>query len=259
MGTLKGVDPDGSQRAWDLFVKSRFIETINPGRALIMASGTPITNTMGELFTLQRYFAEDLLRARDIHSFDAWAANFGEAKTEMELQPSGLYKPATRFSEFVNVPELIDIFRHFADVVQKSDLRQDPQTAQDRRRQAPARDGRSNADVPRLPAGPRSAHQGDRGPEGAARKGRRHSAVRYRRRPPAAIDLRLVVSTLPNDPLSKLNMMIDRVEEIYHRTAGNIYYAQEGVPDRLRGRGAVHLLRSRHAERRAVRGFSVYR
>lgn len=60
MGTLKGVDPDGSQRAWDLFVKSRFIETINPGRALIMASGTPITNTMGELFTLQRYFAEDL-------------------------------------------------------------------------------------------------------------------------------------------------------------------------------------------------------
>ena len=123
MGTLKGVDPSGSQRAWDLYVKARFVETINPGRALIMASGTPITNTMGELFTLQRFFAPDLLRERAIHTFDAWAANFGECRTELELQPSGLYKPVTRFSEFVNVPELIDVFRTFADVVLKDDLR----------------------------------------------------------------------------------------------------------------------------------------
>ena len=111
--TLKGVDPNGSQRAWDLFVKTRFIETVNAGRALVMASGTPITNTMGELYTLQRFFAQDILERTGLQHFDGWASNFGDARTELELQPSGNYKPVTRFSEFVNVPELIDIFRSF--------------------------------------------------------------------------------------------------------------------------------------------------
>ena len=120
---LKGVDPDGSQRAWDLFVKSRFIDERNPGRALIQSSGTPITNTLGEMYTLLRFQASEALRARGIHEFDAWASAFGDTRTELELQPSGAYKPVERFSEFVNVPELIDIFRSVADVVQKADLR----------------------------------------------------------------------------------------------------------------------------------------
>ena len=120
---LKGVDPDGSQRAWDLFVKSRFIDDRNPDRALIQASGTPITNTLGEMYTLLRFQAAEALHARGIHEFDAWASAFGDTRTELELQPSGSYKPVERFSEFVNVPELIDIFRSVADVVQKADLR----------------------------------------------------------------------------------------------------------------------------------------
>ena len=95
MSTLKGVDPDGSQRAWDLFVKTRFIDAEkNPGRALIPASGTPITNTLGELFTLQRFMQPDALEERGIQEFDAWAATFGDTRTELELQPSGLYKPS---------------------------------------------------------------------------------------------------------------------------------------------------------------------
>lgn len=259
MATLKGVDPNGSQRAWDLFVKCRFIETINPGRALVMASGTPITNTMGELFTLQRFFAEDLLRARDIQSFDAWAATFGEAKTELELQPSGLYKPATRFSEFVNVPELIDVFRHFADVIQKSDLRQ-------------------HLKLPRIAGGKRQLVTAEATPTFRAYQkvlDQRIKAIESRKRRPekgddillsvitdgrhAAIDPRLVVASLPNDPLSKLNIMIDRVEEIFHRTADNTYYAQENVPYAIRG-GAQFIfsdLGTPNAE--AVRGFSVYR
>ena len=120
---LKGVDPDGSQRAWDLYVKRCYIETINPRRALIQASGTPITNTMGEMFTLVRYQNERLLRERGVHEFDAWASAFGDTRTELELQPSGAYKPVERFSKFVNVPELVDLFRSVADVVQKDDLR----------------------------------------------------------------------------------------------------------------------------------------
>jgi len=123
--TLKGVDPDGSQRAWDLYVKTRYIDaTRNPGRALIAASGTPITNSLAELFTLQRFIQPDALQERGIQEFDAWAANFGETRTELELQPSGLYKPVTRFCEFVNVPDLMAIYRMATDVVLKSDLRQ---------------------------------------------------------------------------------------------------------------------------------------
>ena len=97
---------------------------MNPGRALIAASGTPITNTLAELFTLQRFIQPDALAERGMQEFDAWAANFGETRTELELQPSGLYKPVTRFCEFVNVPDLMAIYRMATDVVLKSDLRQ---------------------------------------------------------------------------------------------------------------------------------------
>ncbi|CUX71456.1 Putative methylase (fragment) [Agrobacterium sp. NCPPB 925] len=123
MSTLKGIDPNGSQKAWDLYVKSRYIETKNPGRALVLASGTPITNTLGEMFSIQRLLGHDALRERGLHEFDAWASNFGDEKTELELQPSGKYKPVSRFSSFVNVPELIAMFRAFADVVMPEDLK----------------------------------------------------------------------------------------------------------------------------------------
>src|SRR5690606_38210888 len=114
MSTLKGVDPNGSQRAWNLYVKSRFVETKNPGRALVLASGTPITNTLGEMFTVQRLMDHAALSQRGLHEFDAWASTFGDTSTELELQPSGKYKPVTRFAQFVNVPELIAMFRSFA-------------------------------------------------------------------------------------------------------------------------------------------------
>ena len=118
MSTLKGVDPNGSQRAWDLFVKSRFIETKNPGRALISASGTPITNTLGEMFTVQRYLGyAALARARP-----ARVRRLGLDLRRHHAPSSSCSRPATtsrstRFAEFVNVPELIAMFRSFADVV----------------------------------------------------------------------------------------------------------------------------------------------
>ncbi|MBB3175386.1 N12 class adenine-specific DNA methylase/adenine-specific DNA methylase [Endobacter medicaginis] len=123
-GNLKGIDPNGSQRAWDLYVKARYLETKRPGRGLVLASGTPITNTLGEMFSIQRFMRHEALAERNLHYFDAWAANFGDTRTELELQPSGQYKPVTRFSEFVNVADLMAMYRAFADVVQKDDLRQ---------------------------------------------------------------------------------------------------------------------------------------
>jgi N12 class adenine-specific DNA methylase len=86
--TLKGIDPDGSQRAWDLYVKTRFIDaTKNPGRALVAASGTPITNSLAELFTLQRFIQPDSLQERGIQEFDAWAANFGRRRPSSSSSP----------------------------------------------------------------------------------------------------------------------------------------------------------------------------
>ena len=76
------------------------------------------------MFTVQRLMDNEALHERGLHEFDAWASTFGDTSTELELQPSGKYRPVTRFAEFVNVPELIAMFRSFADVVQPADLRQ---------------------------------------------------------------------------------------------------------------------------------------
>ena len=122
MTTLRGIDPDGSQRAWDMFVKVRYIDSLNPNRALVAASGTPITNTMAELYTAQRFLDPDALEARGVHQFDAWAASFCDTTTTLELQPNGKYKPITRFAEFINIPELTLMLRMRASVVSNDDI-----------------------------------------------------------------------------------------------------------------------------------------
>ena len=87
------------------------------GRGMVFATGTPISNTMAEMYTLQRYLAPELLAAAGVEHFDAWAANFGEAVTALELAPDGSgYRMHTRFAKFVNLPELLSMFRSFADV-----------------------------------------------------------------------------------------------------------------------------------------------
>ena len=181
---LKGVDPDGSQRAWDLYVKRCFIETVNPRRALIQASGTPITNTMGEMFTLIRYQNERLLRDRGVHEFDAWASTFGDTRTELELQPSGNYKPVERFSQFINVPELIDMFRSVADVVLKGRSAWVFDAAQHQGRSPPADHGQRQRRLPRLPAGSGGPDRRNRETHPPHREGRRHSPEGHHRWPP---------------------------------------------------------------------------
>lgn len=129
MSDLKGIDPNGSQMSWDLYVKSQFISQKytsagKTDRSLVLASGTPIVNTIGELYTLLRYCNEALLSERNIQHFDAWANTFASARTELEMQPSGTYKPVTRLTEFENVPELFALFRQVADVVLHDELRE---------------------------------------------------------------------------------------------------------------------------------------
>ncbi|MFK0333867.1 DEAD/DEAH box helicase family protein [Rhizobium sp. NPDC090275] len=259
MSTLKGVDPNGSQRAWDLFVKSRFIETRNPGRALVLASGTPISNTLGEMFTVQRLLGNAALMERRLHEFDAWASTFGESTTELELQPSGKYKPVTRFASFVNVPELIAMFRSFADVVMPADLRE-------------------YVRVPAIATGQRQILTAK--PTAAFKRYQtvldaRIKAIEMRDRPPepgddillsvitdgrhAAIDLRLVDPDNDNEPDNKLNILVVNAYRIWQETADRAYVRPDGKPFELCGAAQMIFSDLGTISVEKSRGFSAYR
>jgi N12 class adenine-specific DNA methylase/predicted RNA methylase len=113
----------GSEKAFDLFVKCRFLQQRQNGRGVFFATGTPVSNTIAELYTVQRFLQYDDLKARGLVHFDAWASTFGEVVTGWELDATGVnYRLNSRFAKFRNVPELIAMYRDFADVVTKADL-----------------------------------------------------------------------------------------------------------------------------------------
>ena len=117
MNRIAGLPNSESNRAVDMYMKTRYVREINSGRGVVFATGTPISNTMAEMYTMQRYLAPDLLKDRGVAHFDAWAANFAEAVTALELAPDGSgYRMHTRFAKFINLPELLSMFRTFADV-----------------------------------------------------------------------------------------------------------------------------------------------
>ncbi|MFZ0336552.1 MAG: DEAD/DEAH box helicase family protein, partial [Terracidiphilus sp.] len=115
MNRIAGLPNSESNRALDMYMKTRYLA--QRGGGTVFATGTPISNTMAEMYTLQRYLAPMGLAAAGVEHFDAWAANFGEAVTALELAPDGSgYRMHTRFAKFVNLPELLSMFRSFADV-----------------------------------------------------------------------------------------------------------------------------------------------
>ncbi|WP_246524946.1 helicase-related protein [Sphingobium phenoxybenzoativorans] len=259
LGDLKGVDPVGSQRAWDLFVKSRYLAGTNPGRELILSSGTPITNTLGEMYTLQRFMQPDELYAKGLHEFDAWAANFGDTRTELELQPSGSYKPVTRFCEFVNVADLMAMYRSVADVVLKDDLRQYvklPTLKGGKRQIVVAKSGAPFKAYQRVLAQRIKAIENR---SGRPQKGDdillsvitdgRHSAI----------DLRFVDPMMDNEEGNKLNLLIENAYRIWEATADHRYIDPEtGKPYPLPG--AVQMIFSDLGTEAALetRDFSAY-
>lgn len=113
----------GSDKAFDLFVKCRYIQNRNEGKGVFFLTGTPISNTIAEEYTVQRYMQYDTLKSKGIHHFDAWASTFGQVVTGWELDATGVnYKLNSRFAKFQNVPELMRMYRSFADVITKKDL-----------------------------------------------------------------------------------------------------------------------------------------
>jgi N12 class adenine-specific DNA methylase len=116
MTRIAGLPNTDSNRAFDMFMKTRYIRDLTGGR-VVFATGTPISNTMAEMYTMLRYLGPDLLKERGVDHFDAWAANFAEAVTALELAPDGSgYRMHTRFAKFINLPELLSMFRTVSDV-----------------------------------------------------------------------------------------------------------------------------------------------
>ena len=117
MDRVAGIQTGGSERAFDLLMKASYLDQLHPGHGLTGATGTPISNSMVEMYTLQRFFDPDGLKSRGIEHFDAWAATFGEVVDTMEISPDGAtLRPRSRFAKFVNLPELTQMFRGFTDV-----------------------------------------------------------------------------------------------------------------------------------------------
>lgn len=110
---------DGAQRAFDLFMKVKYLQEFNGGRGVCFATATPIMNSVAEMYTMQKYLNEDALISKGITSFDAWVKQFGEVTTEIEQTEKGKFREINVLSRFKNVPELQTMFRSFADVVTK--------------------------------------------------------------------------------------------------------------------------------------------
>ncbi|MBU9386655.1 LPD38 domain-containing protein [Burkholderia multivorans] len=238
-GNIKGIDPAGSQRAMDLFMKVQYLREKKPGRALVAASGTPITNTMGELYTAQRFFQPEQLAEDGLETFDAWANQYGDIVAGFEQNAAGGYEVVSRFAKFQNVPELMRRVRSFMDILTSQQLAQ-------------------YVDRPSIEGGGRQVIVS---PEPFGYKAyqksleQRIQAIRNRKGPPqkgqdiilnviadgrfSAIDMRFVDPTAPSDPNSKLNQMLDAVIADYH-AASDFEYTTNGKVDPIKG--ASHIV-----------------
>ena len=117
MRNVSGIAQTEAQKSSDLFMKCRYLDEITGGRGVVFATGTPISNSMVELYTIQRYLQMGVLQEQGFQHFDAWAANYGETVTAIELAPEGTgYRAKTCFSKFNNLPELISVFKNVADI-----------------------------------------------------------------------------------------------------------------------------------------------
>lgn len=234
-GRIKGITSSGSQMASDLQMKIELIREKNPTRAIVGASGTPVTNTMGELFSVQSYFQPKQLRKDGLHHFDNWANQFGEVVKGLEQNAAGNYEVVPRFAKFLNVPELMSRVRWFMDVLtsdQLGDVVQRPDIVGGGRQiiSVPAPDG-----FDEFQQGLADRITATRNRSGKPKKGDDNILKIINDGRFGAIDLRFVNPDLPSDPNSKLNRAIADMAKAYHDTANNEYHDGKGNVDELTG------------------------
>ena len=214
----------GSAKALDLFIKCRYLQLKNNGRGVYFMTGTPISNTIAEVYTLQRYMQYDELKDKGIEHFDAWASTFGQVTSGWELDATGVnYKLKSRFAKFQNVPELLSMYRTFADVVTKADLDAQAKQAGERPLTPPIEGGKPYNDVV------------ERSPAQAAYMDK--IIQRMENLPPdpridnplkvtndarkAGLDYRLIEPTADDFEDSKLNAAVERIHEIWRETSAD--------------------------------------
>jgi N12 class adenine-specific DNA methylase len=216
MERVAGIQTGGSERAFDLFMKARYLGEKHPGHGVEFATGTPISNTMVEMYTMQRFLDPEGLKSRGIDHFDGWAATSGEVVDTMEISPDGAsLRPRSRFAKFVNLPELQQMFRAFSDV----------QTAEMLDLPRPRLEGGK----PHTVACPMSDEQAALQRELVARYDRLRSQKVDPREDNAlaittdgrklALDARLLSASAEDHPGSKINALADKVAAIWQKSA----------------------------------------
>src|SRR6266702_6383490 len=215
MTRIAGLPQTASERAFDMFLKVRHVQTLNSGGGVVFATGTPIANSMAEMFTMQRYLQPEDLKKHNLNHFDAWAATFGEPVTAMELSPDGAgYRMHTRFARFINVPELMQMFRQVADV----------QTAAMLDLPRPKLDGekptiRNAPATPQLKAFVQElAARAERLKTGRVDPSEDNMLKITSEGRKAALDLRLMKPTAREEPQSKVNQAVENIHRIWQAT-----------------------------------------
>ena len=236
---VKGIDPSGSEMALDLYSKLEWLRKEHPGRSHVLASGTPVTNTMAELYTVMRYMDPEGLERDGLASFDGWASMFGQVKADLEQNASGAYETVERFAKFVNVPELMKRIRGFMDVLtmsQLGDLVKRPTLKTGQPVNVVAQASPAVLDYLKNVLAPRIQISKKWKPS-ASEKGNPDPIVRIITDGRlAALDLRFVSDLAIDDPHSKLNLMIDDIIKTHHAVADRVYTNLEtGKADTVKG------------------------
>ena len=224
MDRVAGIQTGGSERAFDMYMKARYLGEQHPGHGVTFATGTPISNTMVEMYTMQRFLDPEGLKSRGIEHFDAWAATFGEVVDTMEISPDGAgLRPRSRFARFTNLPELQQMFRAFSDV----------QTAEMLNLPRP----RLQGGKPIVVACPMSDEQHALQQELVERYERLRSQKVDPREDNAlaittdgrklATDARMLSATAPDFPDSKINRLVENVVAIWRTQHANTRHADD--------------------------------
>lgn len=227
-------NPAGSNKAADMFMKIQSTLARTGGKNVVFATGTPISNTMAEMYTMQRFLDYGTLKDQGIAHFDAWAKTLGEVVTDWELSPSGQYKMNSRFAKFVNMPELMQRYQSFADVVNRDDINR-MLASQGKKLPVPKIKGgkpentvveRSAAQAQYIGIPTVDENGVETYPEGSliyrsenlpkkAQKGADNMLKIMSDARKAALDMRLIDPSYPDNPASKVNVAASNIKTIY--------------------------------------------
>ncbi len=213
MQNIPGISTTDAKKTTDMYEKCRYLNEISQGRcAIIYASGTPISNSMSEMYTMQRYLQPDRLRYEGLGFFDSWASTFGKTVTSVELSPEGKgFRTKTRFAKFHNLPELMSMFKEIADIKTADQLNLDVPQAEFIVERVPASDAQKDM-VDVLAERAKQVRERLVEPD----EDNMLKIVNDGRK--LALDQRLINPDLPDDPDSKVNICVQKVLEVYEST-----------------------------------------